>query len=577
MSDEDAPASKMLGSYTAEDARRAVLAAPPLRCLGTATMWADVFEPSVGDLAAFLQSQPDLHVLEVDGGSFVRLLHGGIEEFKQAAARLDAVATAALAVSLCVSAGSAALAPLALLGGFVQRALAGAPAEVASAFVLVGLQALPVELQAAVGGSVLLEPAKAVMPDACRVLLAAADASQRRVLHLLGSKLGQTELTSEVATTLFELVEPPPAVKQAASAPSALLVPSAPAAPLLPPMSNNGDLPAAPEPTNQTLSEETEPTATRAIEASEAAEHGVASGEICARVAAKYGVGLDSSAEAPEVRSSLQNLRAGLMRSIQRLAAELYAGNVHFVLELVQNADDNSYAPGVVPTLRILARPEKIIFENNEIGFSERNVLAICSMGESTKKASDAGYIGNKGIGFKSVFKLTATPEVHSRDYHLSFNSEDGGGLGYVCQSAARTPDWCTKARVESSRAAPDLLLTRSGLCARADRAQARRRAARLGRLARHGHRAAARRRGCRGHPARVPRASARDQADATALPAPPSPAGGVRRALGRRPHHGAACRGGRCGGDRADGDRGRRSGPAHHVHAAMARHQTQP
>ena len=115
-------------------------------------------------------------------------------------------------------------------------------------------------------------------------------------------------------------------------------------------MSNNGDLPAAPEPTNQTLSEETEPTATRAIEASEAAEHGVASGEICARVAAKYGVGLDSSAEAPEVRSSLQNLRAGLMRSIQRLAAELYAGNVHFVLELVQNADDNSYAPGVITT-----------------------------------------------------------------------------------------------------------------------------------------------------------------------------------------------------------------------------------
>ena len=35
-------------------------------------------------------------------------------------------APAALAVSLCVGAGSAALAPLALLGGFVQRALAGA-------------------------------------------------------------------------------------------------------------------------------------------------------------------------------------------------------------------------------------------------------------------------------------------------------------------------------------------------------------------------------------------------------------------------------------------------------------------
>ena len=38
---------------------------------------------------------------------------------EQAAASLDAVMAAALAVSLCVGAGSAALAPLALLGGFV--------------------------------------------------------------------------------------------------------------------------------------------------------------------------------------------------------------------------------------------------------------------------------------------------------------------------------------------------------------------------------------------------------------------------------------------------------------------------
>ena len=110
------------------------------------------------------------------------------------------------------------------------------------------------------------------------------------------------------------------------------------------------------------------------------------------------------------MRSSLGNLRDGLMRSIHRLAAELYSGNVHFVLELVQNADDNAYAPGVLPTLRIVARREQIVFENNEVGFAERNVLAICSMGESTKQASDAGYIGNKGIGFKSVFKLTTTP-----------------------------------------------------------------------------------------------------------------------------------------------------------------------
>jgi hypothetical protein len=359
---------------------------------------------------------------------------------EQAAASLDAVMAAALAVSLCVGAGSAALAPLALLGGFVQRALAGAEAEVACAFVLGALSALPVELRAAVGGSVFLEPARAVLPDACRALLARADAAERRMLHRLGGRLGQTELTSELAATLFEPpAPPPPAAKHAGGVPSTLLE-SAPAAPSLPPMSNSGPPHAQAEPTDRRTEETRPPPPTSDAGTDGAAAHGAVSSEICARVAAKYGVGLDSSAESAEVRSSLGNLQEGLMRSIHRLAAELYSGNVHFVLELVQNADDNAYAPGVTPTLRIVARREQIAFENNEVGFAERNVLAICSMGESTKQASDAGYIGNKGIGFKSVFKLAATPEVHSRDYHIRFDSADGGGLGYIVPKPVAEP-----------------------------------------------------------------------------------------------------------------------------------------
>ncbi len=33
-------------------------------------------------------------------------------------------------------------------------------------------------------------------------------------------------------------------------------------------------------------------------------------------------------------------------RALQRLSAELYSRDTHFVLELVQNSDDNAYAPG---------------------------------------------------------------------------------------------------------------------------------------------------------------------------------------------------------------------------------------
>lgn len=43
---------------------------------------------------------------------------------------------------------------------------------------------------------------------------------------------------------------------------------------------------------------------------------------------------------------------------------------------------------------------------NNEEGFSAKNIRALCDVGNSTKKGSNAGYIGKKGIGFKSVFRV---------------------------------------------------------------------------------------------------------------------------------------------------------------------------
>ena len=47
------------------------------------------------------------------------------------------------------------------------------------------------------------------------------------------------------------------------------------------------------------------------------------------------------------------------------------------------------------------------------------------------------GYIGAKGIGFKSVFKVTDTPEIHSNGYHFRFDKnkeedEDLPKMGYI-------------------------------------------------------------------------------------------------------------------------------------------------
>lgn len=52
---------------------------------------------------------------------------------------------------------------------------------------------------------------------------------------------------------------------------------------------------------------------------------------------------------------------------------------------------------------------EGIVVLNNERGFSTDNIRALCDVGNSTKKEPSAGYIGKKGIGFKSVFRVCAS------------------------------------------------------------------------------------------------------------------------------------------------------------------------
>lgn len=75
------------------------------------------------------------------------------------------------------------------------------------------------------------------------------------------------------------------------------------------------------------------------------------------------------------------------------LSEELYTRDLHFVLEFVQNADDNYYDDGITPTLDIKLEGRTIEIRCNETGFMPQNVQAICSVGKSTKKNLE-GYIG---------------------------------------------------------------------------------------------------------------------------------------------------------------------------------------
>lgn len=72
----------------------------------------------------------------------------------------------------------------------------------------------------------------------------------------------------------------------------------------------------------------------------------------------------------------------------------------------MQNADDNSYGPGVEAALVFVVQPHHIVVFNNEDGFTPENLRSLCDVGNSTKAGTSTGYIGHKGIGFKSVFRV---------------------------------------------------------------------------------------------------------------------------------------------------------------------------
>ncbi|KAF2123507.1 hypothetical protein P153DRAFT_361929 [Dothidotthia symphoricarpi CBS 119687] len=62
-----------------------------------------------------------------------------------------------------------------------------------------------------------------------------------------------------------------------------------------------------------------------------------------------------------------------------------------------------------------------VSIECNEKGFSRTNIEAICRRGQSTK-APGQGYTGEKGIGFKSIFKFANRTHIRSGPYYLELD-----------------------------------------------------------------------------------------------------------------------------------------------------------
>jgi hypothetical protein len=126
-----------------------------------------------------------------------------------------------------------------------------------------------------------------------------------------------------------------------------------------------------------------------------------------------------------------------VQQALKLLSTQLYDKSTHFLLELLQNADDNAFK-GVTPTFSVTYRPGSLRIDCNEVGFTADNVKALCTIGQSTKAGLHHAtrYIGEKGIGFKSVFKIADVVWISSLDYTFKFDKRKE--LGMI------TPEWET-------------------------------------------------------------------------------------------------------------------------------------
>ncbi len=141
----------------------------------------------------------------------------------------------------------------------------------------------------------------------------------------------------------------------------------------------------------------------------------------------------DNSVSASEYLRELGNIR----RTIRSVLGKGYESYIELILqagthkerflqELLQNADDCEYPANVIPEFYLSQTGNSIITEYNEMGFNRANIRSITAIGESTKKKLlEQGSIGNKGVGFKTIFAIASEVRIQSGEYYFALTDKE--------------------------------------------------------------------------------------------------------------------------------------------------------
>ncbi|KAK1435357.1 hypothetical protein QVD17_01118 [Tagetes erecta] len=397
------------------EAAELLLRAPMLVDLTSWSCWDYKFAPSLGPLVGWLLSYvttKELLCLVTKDGKVLRIDHlATVDSFLEAFLHGSSFETALKLVSLISLYGGEEKVPLSLLkchakAGF--EIMLKTSSKTASRFVLDCLRYLPKEFRS-FAGEMLVSVFRLILKDAHLVILSECKSERDyMIINELGLSLGIVELFDVHCSFLSESKE---SVEHRRS------------------FSENEVTRSLELNQSSVVTRRAQSFADDCIQPILNSEREKNAASIIDSIRIQE-FGLDPDISITD-NSILKKQHARLGRALYCLSQELYSQDSHFLLELVQNADDNTYPINVEPTLTFILQEESIIVLNNEQGFSAENIRALCDVGNSTKKASSAGYIGKKGIGFKSVFRVTDAPEVHSNGFHIKFDLTEGQ-IGFV-------------------------------------------------------------------------------------------------------------------------------------------------
>jgi len=106
--------------------------------------------------------------------------------------------------------------------------------------------------------------------------------------------------------------------------------------------------------------------------------------------------------------------------SLKLISQVVFTRSSGFILEFIQNAEDSKGNPNEEGYFKIVFKENSIEITHNGHPFTDSDVESLCGI-RSSKKPEN-GSLGYLGIGFKSVFKISDSPEIYSNGYSFKFD-----------------------------------------------------------------------------------------------------------------------------------------------------------